>query len=611
MFKRLIIAAIIGALCGAPVRANLLLTGAGGIGGSGVSNFLTQSYTGSCTTFAGCYTFSRAGNAMVYDSTGALTYAPNNLYTYSNTFSNSAWAWYGGGTATAGFSDPFGGNNAYKIVPAAEPSYHDFSQEVAYTPGVNYIVSEYIKPAGYTILTWADWNASTWLTFDFTAVTATIGGSDAGMTISHPSITSVGNGWYLISAVFNITAIGRRWPVRWIPSMYYTATDGVSGFYIYGATLSAVTYETTPRSGDQVVTGASAYYGPRFDYPNSTAAGLLLEPTAATNYLFPSNDFTISGNWATIGTVTLTAAAGTSPDGTTNATRVQLSAAAPTTNILYFSPSNGVNLGQNVTNTGSLWVKSNTGSSQTFQLGVTQSSVANYYSSDLTATTSWQRFSYSPTFGAGGNGISVRITNGSGGAANDLLIYGAQAEAGVAFASSYMPNTSTAASVTRAAESLTATPAALGWSDTTGTLIVEGTFPPVNQLGVIANVQGASLELELQESNAANNAAGQYEGAYASSSTNWVYDSTTNLPVGSPVRAGVQIISGTDYLSANGNALITGSTVGSLSSTSINFGQRNGGTNQLAQLHLRSLGVYNTAMSSVAFQAKTTVGASY
>jgi len=150
---------------------------------------------------------------------------------------------------------------------------------------VNYIASEYIKAAGYTTLTWADWNASTWLTFDFTAVTATIGGSDAGMTISHPSITSVGNGWYLISAVFNVTAIGRSWPLRWVPNDTSNTPDGVSGFYIYGAALSAVTYETTPRPGDQVITTSAAYYGPRFDYPGGSADGLLVEGARTNLYL--------------------------------------------------------------------------------------------------------------------------------------------------------------------------------------------------------------------------------------------------------------------------------------------------------------------------------------
>lgn len=44
-----------------------------------------------------------------------------------------------------------------------------------------------------------------------------------------------------------------------------TLTVTVSGS-VTSATLSAVTYETTPRPQDQVITAASAYYGPKFDY---------------------------------------------------------------------------------------------------------------------------------------------------------------------------------------------------------------------------------------------------------------------------------------------------------------------------------------------------------
>src|SRR5271165_4261997 len=44
------------------------------------SNFLTQTYTGNCTTFTGCYTFARAGQATMYDSTGTLTYGPNQVF---------------------------------------------------------------------------------------------------------------------------------------------------------------------------------------------------------------------------------------------------------------------------------------------------------------------------------------------------------------------------------------------------------------------------------------------------------------------------------------------------------------------------------------------------
>ena len=58
---------------------------------------------------------------------------------------------------------------------------------------------------------------------------------------------------------------------------------------IYGATLSAVTYETSPRPGDQVVTTSAAYYGPAFDINapgvGAAANGLRVEAAATNLYL--------------------------------------------------------------------------------------------------------------------------------------------------------------------------------------------------------------------------------------------------------------------------------------------------------------------------------------
>jgi hypothetical protein len=576
MFKRLIIAAIIGALCGAPVRANLLLTGAGGIGGSGptaaqVSNFLTQSYTGSCTTFAGCYTFSRAGNAMVYDSTGKLTYGPNNLLLYSNTYSNTTyWPISGGYQSNVSIS----GNNLI------------FS-------GAGYFVGTNLTINVGNVMLCAQLSSTT---------LAKVAIRDAWNN-NYTTITLTATPtWYCtvgVSTGFSSIEISNE-PAQGASGTAGTVTVG-------NMVMALVTYETAPRPGDQVITTSAAYYGPRFDYPNATAAGLLLEPVAATNIVKYSNDLT-NAAWTKGATITV-AETQTGVDGVANAATLVTGGAVSATNTVLQSITLASSTRKQsayvkgVTVTGAINMTTDGGTTWVALSSSNCFNPAGVGTAPATGQAVWLRCSFSQATVTNPN-VGFQVVN-----LNDAVaVQYVDNETGT-YATSAIPTTS--ASVTRAAESLTSTPSALGWSDTTGTLIVEGTFPPVNQLGVIANVQGASLELELQESNAANNAAGQYEGAYASSSTNWVYDSTTNLPAGSPVRAGVQIISGTDYLSANGNALITGSTVGSLSSTSINFGQRNGGTNQLAQLHLRSLGVYNTAMSSVAFQARTTVGASY
>jgi hypothetical protein len=64
-----------------------------------------------------------------------------------------------------------------------------------------------------------------------------------------------------------------------------TLTLTVSGS-VTRAVLSAITYETTPRPGDQVVTTSAAYYGPAFDYSSTTLAPLGLRIEEARTNLF-------------------------------------------------------------------------------------------------------------------------------------------------------------------------------------------------------------------------------------------------------------------------------------------------------------------------------------
>ena len=147
--------------------------------------------------------FARAGQAMQYDATGNLTYAPNNILLNSATLSTQSI------TTVAG----------------------------------NYIVSMY--GTGSIVLSGT--------------ATGTITGTGASNQV------------YL-----KITATAG------------TLTLTVSGS-VTSAVVAAVTYETTPRPQDQVVTTSSAYYGPRFDYnPNTLAPNGLLIEAFATNLLLNS-----------------------------------------------------------------------------------------------------------------------------------------------------------------------------------------------------------------------------------------------------------------------------------------------------------------------------------
>ena len=86
----------------------------------------------------------------------------------------------------------------------------------------------------------------------------------------------------------------------------------------------------------------------------------------------------------------------------------------------------------------SFWVKSNTGSNQTFRATANSGTQS---SPDFTATTSWQRFSWFFISNAGNSNILLAYNPST---SSDLLIYGAQFEQGLA-ASPYIPTTTTTA----------------------------------------------------------------------------------------------------------------------------------------------------------------------
>ena len=162
----------------------------------------------------------------------------------------------------------------------------------------------------------------------------------------------------------------------------------------------------------------------------------------------PNNLFTYSQDfsnaiWTTNAATTKTAAYAVAPDGTTTAARVQL-VSAGNQNVTWFQQNvSGAGLGASATNTVSFWFKSNTGGSQTFAIKSTQAGVADHFSGDLTATTTWQRLSYSVAFGAGGSGYYAGVSVGSALAAADILVWGAQLEQNTTMGA-YNPTTTAA-----------------------------------------------------------------------------------------------------------------------------------------------------------------------
>ena len=207
---------------------------------------------------------------------------------------------------------------------------------------------------------------------------------------------------------------------------------------------------------------------PRIDYTDSADGALLLEPQR-TNLITYSEDFTDS-SWTKLGAGTASTAVVTSnyaisPDGTSNASRLQCDLNGGLTSSANQSLIYDTIVGNGDT-TAFIYVKSNTSSSQNFYL-------ANSLNDRITAvaTTEWKKFKLN--WNASGNGRTLTIgTRGSTGSDDtlDLLIWGAQVEEG-SYATSYIPTNGT--TVTRLAETANGAGNSDTFNDSEGVLMAE------------------------------------------------------------------------------------------------------------------------------------------
>ena len=173
--------------------------------------------------------------ALVTDSTGKLTYPPNNILNYSNVFTNSFWSKVNANITNSNtVNDPFGGNNASTLTATS-------------TGG--YILSSILNISNINRVANGIWIRRRSGTGTVELRTPSGGINIISVTTSWQWFTCAGILFSGTTARFSIV-LG-------------TNGDSVD---IYSAVQSAVTYENYPRELDKVITGASAYYGPVVEY---------------------------------------------------------------------------------------------------------------------------------------------------------------------------------------------------------------------------------------------------------------------------------------------------------------------------------------------------------
>ena len=210
-----------------------------------------------------------------------------NLLTYSEQFDNAVWNLdailaFGSGSVANATTSPNGSVTADLIVPNTVSTFHRISFSTTPTvSGLSMTYSLYVKSSGYTKVAFRE-SATTG---DFAAFLLSGAGSVLDKTASvTATITSVGDGWYFITAnmVSAVTTI--RYGLHILSPSYTTGSitgswtpDGVSGVYIWGADLRVTNdgvglpvYQRIAAATDYDTTGFPYYL--RFDGTDDSLA---------------------------------------------------------------------------------------------------------------------------------------------------------------------------------------------------------------------------------------------------------------------------------------------------------------------------------------------------
>jgi hypothetical protein len=489
---------------------------------------------------SGDLTLTRASNGTRVNSAGLVEVCPWNLLQYSEDFSNAYWTKDNITITSNATTNPVNGQNtATAIIATAVNTYHSLTLS-SFSGSQPSVISIFVK-AGSKSNIEIEFGSGQ---ISFNLSTQTIN----YQTNATGTIENYGNGWYKISAI--------------VPSCSYIAFivmpgTGTSEGWTGDGTTTAVYYY-----GAQLNIGSTAkpYFPttdrlnvPRLTYQNGGGGcpSLLLEKQS-TNIVPYSETFE---NWTTsfgaLSPNAVTANYGTSPDGTQNADRIQLTINASNTvsQIYQFITTTAT------TYTASVWLKSLSGT-PTVAIVDSYQTTGGYKL--VTLTNEWVR--YTVTFSATSTAIIPQFLLLYGTTSNsaDFLAWGFQLEAS-SYPTSYIPSTSSSA--TRVADACFKTGISSLIGQTEGVLFAQFN-KPVDSL--------TSLRLSISDGSFSNWVFVGFEGlslrAYFRAS-NTVIESQVFSTTSNVNKIAIAYKSGNYAIYHNGTQIATGSTTYSFSAT--------------------------------------------
>ena len=462
-------------------------------------------------------TFTRGSNATLVDSTGKITYAPANFFTFSEQFDNAAWSKTNTTVTANSTTAPNGTLTADTLTATAGTAISvRMGQSGTTITATTYVTSFYVRPGTHTFVQiHINAQSADWVNFTLTGSGTVQNNGAAVGAISFDSAT----GYYRISATYTAGSTDRTPFFGIVPSGTATRNQtwnptGTETVFVWGAQFEPVTYQTAP--GVYNATTSAAYYGPRFDYDPVTLAskGLLIEEQRINVFTY-SEQFDNAG-WTKLN-ATVTANATTSPDGTTNADK--LIGAAGLSNVTVFqSPA----LTASTQYTETAYAKKSEWSWLALEIrgeaidavqawfnlntGVVGTIVGAGTATITDAGNGWYRCSLTRTMGATTTSPRVRIyptnanaSTSTGDGTSGVFVWGAQLEAG-AFATSYIPTV--AAAVTRSPDiaTMTGTNFSSWYNATQGTFVSQFTPTTISGTRAVldANDNTANESIRLQ-----------------------------------------------------------------------------------------------------------------